>query len=104
MVLGALVHARLRAHRGRHDRSTGQQIEPVLDEFEKTAWAGLEPDSYARIEQRSCIANAPARSTRTSSRRSATSRRAEASTSRPPGWQQTFPPLRDAFNHQHDPP
>ena len=29
------------------DRPTDQQIEAVLDEFEKTAWAGLEPDRYA---------------------------------------------------------
>ncbi|MCY3943679.1 MAG: hypothetical protein OXG18_07950 [Gemmatimonadetes bacterium] len=29
------------------DRPTGEQIEAVLDEFEKTAWAGLEPDRYA---------------------------------------------------------
>ena len=29
------------------DRPTGEQIEAVLDEFERTAWAGLEPDRYA---------------------------------------------------------
>ncbi len=29
------------------DRPTGEQIEAVLDAFEKTAWAGLEPDRYA---------------------------------------------------------
>ena len=29
------------------DRPTDEQIEAVLDEFEKTAWAGLEPDRYA---------------------------------------------------------
>ncbi|MDE0258468.1 MAG: hypothetical protein OXR82_08815, partial [Gammaproteobacteria bacterium] len=29
------------------DRPTGEQIEAVLNEFEKTAWAGLEPDRYA---------------------------------------------------------
>ena len=29
------------------DRPTGEQIAAVLDEFEKTAWAGLEPDRYA---------------------------------------------------------
>ena len=28
------------------DRPTGGQIEAVVDEFEKTAWAGLEPDRY----------------------------------------------------------
>ena len=29
------------------DRPTDEQIEAVLDEFEKTAWAGLEPDRHA---------------------------------------------------------
>ena len=29
------------------DRPTDEQIEAVLDAFEKTAWAGLEPDRYA---------------------------------------------------------
>ena len=29
------------------DHPTGEQIERVLDGFEKTAWAGLEPDRYA---------------------------------------------------------
>ena len=49
------------------DRPTDEQIEAVLDEFEKTAWAGLEPDRYAWTA-----------STRTSSPRNATSRRAAA--------------------------
>ena len=29
------------------DRPTDAQIEAVLDKFEKTAWAGLEPDRYS---------------------------------------------------------
>ena len=29
------------------DTPTDAQIEAVLDEFERTAWAGLEPDRYA---------------------------------------------------------
>ena len=29
------------------DRPTDAQVNAVLDEFEKTAWAGLEPDRYA---------------------------------------------------------
>ena len=29
------------------DRPTAAQIEAVLDKFENTAWAGLEPDRYA---------------------------------------------------------
>ena len=38
-----------RARRGRQeDRPTDAQIEAVRDKFEKTAWAGLEPNRYAR--------------------------------------------------------
>ena len=29
------------------DRPTDVQLEAVLDKFERTAWAGLEPDRYA---------------------------------------------------------
>ena len=29
------------------DRPTDAQIDAVLDEFEQTAWAGLEPDRYS---------------------------------------------------------
>ena len=29
------------------DRTTDAQIEAVVDEFEKTAWAGLGPDRYS---------------------------------------------------------
>ena len=31
------------------DRPTDEQIEAVRDEFEKTAWAGLEPDRYGHL-------------------------------------------------------
>ena len=57
------------------DRPTDEQIEAVLDEFEKAAWAGLEPDRYAWT---ACTESAGAASTRTSSPRSATWRRAAA--------------------------
>ena len=58
------------------DRPTEGQIEAVLDEFEKTAWAGLEPDRYAwtAVLHR----DAAAAPTRTSSPHSATWRPAEA--------------------------
>ena len=29
------------------DRPTDAQVDAVLDEFDKTAWAGLEPDRYS---------------------------------------------------------
>ena len=50
------------------DAPTDAQIGAVMDAFEQTAWAGLEPDRYAWT----------AASTRTSSPRSATWRRAAA--------------------------
>ena len=39
------------------DQSTDAQINAVLDEFEKTAWAGLEPDRYAwaTVLHRECV-------------------------------------------------
>ena len=62
------------------DRPTDAQIEAVLDKFEQTAWAGLEPDRY-RGRPRSTASGAAA-CTCTSSPPGATWRRARASTSR----------------------
>ncbi|MDE2751343.1 MAG: relaxase/mobilization nuclease domain-containing protein, partial [Gemmatimonadota bacterium] len=81
------------------DRPTDEQIEAVLDAFEKTAWAGLEPDRYAwaavlhREEGGGAHVHVLAA-------------RCDLETGRslniaPPGWQRTFDPLRDAFNHEH---
>ena len=81
------------------DRPTDEQIEAVLDEFEKTAWAGLEPDRYAwaavlhREEGGGAHVHVLAA-------------RCDLETGRslniaPPGWRRTFDPLRDAFNHEH---
>ena len=44
------------------DRPTDEQIEAVLDEFEKTAWAGLKPDRYrgAGPSRRGCRSGARA--------------------------------------------
>ena len=58
------------------DRPTGEQIEAVLDEFEKSAWAGW--SRTAMRGRRSSTVSAGEASTRTSSPRSATSRRAGA--------------------------
>ncbi|MYB05129.1 MAG: relaxase/mobilization nuclease domain-containing protein [Gemmatimonadetes bacterium] len=81
------------------DHPTDEQIEAILDEFEKTAWAGLESDRYAwaavlhREEGGGAHVHVLAA-------------RCDLETGRslniaPPGWQRTFDPLRDAFNHQH---
>ncbi len=81
------------------DHPTDEQIEAILDAFEKTAWAGLEPDRYAwaavlhREEGGGAHVHVLAA-------------RCDLETGRslniaPPGWQRTFDPLRDAFNHEH---
>ena len=81
------------------DRPTDEQIEAVLDEFEKTAWAGLEPDRYAwtavlhRERGGGVHAHILAAQCNLETGRSLNIA--------PPGWQRTFDPLRDAFNHEH---
>ena len=81
------------------DRPTAAQIEAVLDEFEQTAWVGLEPDRYSwtavlHREQGGGV------------HVHVLTARCDLETGKslniaPPGWQQTFDPLRDAFNHEH---
>ena len=77
------------------DRPTDEQIEAVLDEFEKTAWAGLEPDRYAwtavlhRERGGGIHAHILAAQCDLETGRSLNIA--------PPGWQRTFDPLRDAL-------
>ena len=81
------------------DEPTDEQIDALLDAFEETAWAGLEPDRYAwaavlhREEDGGAHVHVLAA-------------RCDLETGRslniaPPGWEKTFGPLRDAFNHEH---
>ena len=79
------------------DRPTRAQIEAVLDKFEKTAWAGLEPDRYAwtAVEHRERGGGVHVH---------VLAARCDLETGKslniaPPGWQKTFGPLRDGFNH-----
>ena len=81
------------------DRPTDAQIGAVLDEFEKTAWAGLEPDRYAwtAVLHREDGDGVHVH---------VLTARCDLETGRslniaPPGWEKTFDALRDAFNHQH---
>ena len=81
------------------DRPTDAQIEAVLDEFEKTAWTGLEPDRYSwtavlHREQGGGV------------HVHVLTARCDLETGKslniaPPGWEKTFDLLRDAFNHEH---
>ena len=81
------------------DRPTDAQIEAVLDKFEKTAWAGLDADRYSwtAVLHRERGGGVHVH---------IFAARCDLETDRslniaPPGWQQTFGPLRDAFNHEH---
>ncbi len=81
------------------DRPTDARIGAVLDEFEKTAWAGLEPDRYAwtAVLHREHGGGVHVH---------VLTARCDLETGKslniaPPGWQKTFDPLRDAFNHEH---
>ena len=75
---------------------TDAQIGAVLDAFEETAWAGLEPDRYAwaAVVHRERDGGVHVH---------VLAARCDLETGRslniaPPGWQKTFDPLRDAFN------
>ena len=81
------------------DAPTDAQIGAVLDEFERTAWAGLEPDRYAwaAVLHRERGGGAHVH---------VLAARCDLETGRslniaPPGWEKTFGPLRDAFNAGH---
>ena len=81
------------------DRPTDAQIDAVLDEFEKTAWAGLDADRYSwtAVLHREQGGGAHVH---------VLTARCDPETGKslniaPPGWQKTFGPLRDAFNHEH---
>ena len=81
------------------DAPTDDQIGEVLDEFERTAWAGLEPDRYAwaAVLHRERGGGAHVH---------VLAARCDLETGRslniaPPGWEKTFGPLRDAVNAEH---
>ena len=81
------------------DQPTDAEIEAVLDAFEDTAWARLEPDRYA-------WAAVLHRERGGSAHVHVLAGRCDLETGRslniaPPGWEKTFGPLRDAFNAEH---
>ena len=80
------------------DNPPRAEIEWVLDEFEKTAWAGLERDRYiwSAVLHRDHDGGVHVH---------ILAARCDLATGRslniaPPGWQKTFDPLRDAFNYE----
>ena len=81
------------------DQPTAAQIEAVLDEFEQTAWAGLEPDRYAwtavQHDEPSGAVHVHILAARVDLETGKSLNIA------PPGWQQHFDPLRDWQNAEH---
>ena len=81
------------------DQPTDAQIGAVVDEFDKTAWAGLKPDRYAwtAVLHRERDGGVHVY---------VLAAQCDLETGRslniaPPGWQKAFDPLRNAFNHEH---
>ena len=82
------------------DNPITEQIEEVLDNFERLAWAGLEPDRYAwsavRHDEPSGGVHIHIMTARVDLQTGKSLNIA------PPGWQRDFDPLRDALNIKHD--
>jgi len=81
------------------DAPTRSQIERFVDEFERTAWSGLDPERYAW----SVVVH---RDDDGGVHLHTFSARCDLATGlslniAPPGWQETFDPLRDAFNWEY---
>ena len=101
---GRRAGIRAQVHVGRDCLGTGRHSDRRadrrgLDAFERTAWAGLEPDRYAwsAVVHRERGGGAHVH---------VLAARCDLETGRslniaPPGWQKTFGPLRDAFNAEH---
>ena len=82
------------------DAPSDAQIGRVVDEFEKTAWAGLEPDRYAwsAVEHHEAGGGVHVH---------VLAARCDLETGKslniaPPGWQKTFDALRDWQNHENN--
>ena len=81
------------------DDPSRAQIERTLEEFEKTAWAGMEPDQYAwsavlhREQDGGAHVHVLAANCELEHGRS--------HNIAAPGWQRLYDPLRDALNHEH---
>ena len=81
------------------DQPSDQAIDRVLDQFEKTAWAGLEPDRYAWAAVRHREADGGVHV-------HVLAARCDLETGKslniaPPGWEQTYGPLVEACNLDH---
>jgi len=81
------------------DEPTPEQLDEILDEFEKTAFSGLDEDQYSWSAVKHDQADGGCHI-------HIIAARAELTTGKhmniaPPGWQKTFDPLRDYFNEKY---
>ena len=81
------------------DQPSNQAIDRVLDAFEQTAWAGLDPDRYAWAAVRHRDADGGVHV-------HVLAARCDLETGKslniaPPGWEQTYGPLVEACNLDH---
>ena len=81
------------------DAPTLEEINEVLDDYERAAFAGLEPDRYA-------FAAVLHREDNGGVHVHVFNARVDLATGKslniaPPGWEKTFDPLRDHYNHRH---
>lgn len=81
------------------DAPTDEQISEVLDQFEQSSWAGLDPDRYlwSAVEHRDNVGGVHVH---------VITARVDLETGKamniaPPGWQKTYDPLRDHFNYKY---
>ena len=86
-----------RVGRRRTGRPT-RRSNAVLDEFEKTAWAGLEPDRYSWTAVLHLEHGGGVHVHVLTARCDLGGKSLNIA---PPGWQKTFDLLRGAFNHEH---
>ena len=81
------------------DRPTDEQIGQTLDEFERFAWAGMEPDRYAwcAVQHRDDQGGVHVH---------ILTARCELATGKslniaPPGWEKQYAPLQEHLNEKH---
>ena len=81
------------------DEPSDKQIDRVLDEFEKTAWSGLEPDRYAWAAVRHREADGGVHVHVLAARCDLET--GQSLNIAPPDWEQTYGPLGVALNIEH---
>ncbi len=81
------------------DRPTDQQLKEVLDDFEATAWAGLDPDRYTWSAILHNEKNGGCHVHIFTARCDLVT--GKSMNIAPPGWLKMYDPLRDFYNHRY---